>query len=754
MKLYVDLETLQLIEAPGFRSPVTSLRFKRGDAATLEVAFLSSSASVYSLIGDRATLAMQFGIKAAANYAGGYLVHATTWVMPADGAVAPVYVCAPSFNTTELNTALRIGASPELATLTAMAEITWVDAAGSPVSTRTFEVVIENDVNRGTEGTPQSNPTPEDWLSAHAPRIDTIRPLTPTELIFAKSNFGDEPVLDPVVLDPTPFTYTTAVWEKAFHGLFCGAASPSLTVRTSTGYAKAMRWDGTMGAKVPTSGGASGTNIVPSFGTAIASPYNGRLIKGFGLYPCDSSGNSCDGITYNGDITLLNISGLCGADVSNLTELTSLSLPSGTYGTLDLRKCTKLVTLLLESPALADLRLPATLPLLTTLTIKRFRGKRLDLRAFTAITYLDIEECPNLTEIDLSACTALTQINVVNCPKYIFTSPPRTSLTYLTLNNTGATGTLTFPGLTSIGTLSLQYQKLMTGVNLTGLTSANTVECLNNTAQTSLNMGALTTVQNLTLQSLAALTTLNISSLTSITQTFALQYCSSLASAPVLTGKTINSLSWASLMFSTVSFTGVTITGTIQFTNMTLSGTVALPSSGTYSVNFQTVGGFTALNFGTANVTNLTLYSCANLSSLTVPPGNYTCMINYCSALMSLTVGSQPSCTYFNLISCGALSTLNLTGIATAMYNFSVSYCLMLTTGLTIKTGTVMQYSYSYIDLRYNSLTTACINAIFTALGTTALSPTIQMDGNIGEPSSNAGIATVKGWIETPSGVA
>ena len=126
-------------------------------------------------------------------------------------------------------------------------------------------------------------------------------------------------------------------------------------------------------------------------------------------------------------------------------------------------------------------------------------------------------------------------------------------------------------------------------------------------------------------------------------------------------------------MFSTVSFTGVTITGTIQFTNMTLSGTVALPSSGTYSVNFQTVGGFTALNFGTANVTNLTLYSCVNLSSLTVPPGNYTCMINYCSALMSLTVGSQPSCTYFNLYWCGALSTLNLTGIATAMYNFSVS---------------------------------------------------------------------------------
>jgi hypothetical protein len=40
VKLHVDLETLQLIEGPGFRNPVTSLRFKRGDAALLEVSFL------------------------------------------------------------------------------------------------------------------------------------------------------------------------------------------------------------------------------------------------------------------------------------------------------------------------------------------------------------------------------------------------------------------------------------------------------------------------------------------------------------------------------------------------------------------------------------------------------------------------------------------------------------------------------------------------------------------------------------------
>ena len=42
VKLHVDLETLQLIQGPGQRSAVTSLRFKRGDAAKLQVVFLES----------------------------------------------------------------------------------------------------------------------------------------------------------------------------------------------------------------------------------------------------------------------------------------------------------------------------------------------------------------------------------------------------------------------------------------------------------------------------------------------------------------------------------------------------------------------------------------------------------------------------------------------------------------------------------------------------------------------------------------
>jgi hypothetical protein len=76
VKLHIDLETLQLIESPGFRNPVTSLRFKRGDAAQIEVMFLAGGTTPVT-IGDPAQLEIQFGIKPRQRYDIGYLVHAS-----------------------------------------------------------------------------------------------------------------------------------------------------------------------------------------------------------------------------------------------------------------------------------------------------------------------------------------------------------------------------------------------------------------------------------------------------------------------------------------------------------------------------------------------------------------------------------------------------------------------------------------------------------------------------------------------------
>ena len=179
MKLHVDLETLQLIEGPGFRNPVNVLRFKRGDGARLEVLFLRGGATPET-IGDPASLEMHFGIKPRNRFEVGYLVHTADWTMPTEQDDIPVYQCSPSFNTVELDAVLGVGspAGAELSEATLMGEITWRQGQGEPTSTRTFLVIVENDVNRGTEGIP----------------TDADPPYPAVANLVTKENIGDQAV--------------------------------------------------------------------------------------------------------------------------------------------------------------------------------------------------------------------------------------------------------------------------------------------------------------------------------------------------------------------------------------------------------------------------------------------------------------------------------------------------------------------------------------------------------------------------------
>lgn len=166
VKLHVDLETLQLIQGPGLRGAVNSLRFKRGDAARIQVVFLRNGVTP-AIIGDPDGLEIQFGIKPRNQYDRAYLAHTAEWSMPSDGDETPAYSCSISFNTEELNSALNIGSvsAEELSEITLMGEITWREGAGEPTSTRTFLVIVENDVNRGSEGVPSSANPP--YPAAH-----------------------------------------------------------------------------------------------------------------------------------------------------------------------------------------------------------------------------------------------------------------------------------------------------------------------------------------------------------------------------------------------------------------------------------------------------------------------------------------------------------------------------------------------------------------------------------------------------------
>jgi hypothetical protein len=157
VKLHVDLETLQLIQGPGQRSAVSSLRFKRGDSARLHVVFLENGVTPVT-IGDSGALEIQIGIKPRNQFDRSYLAHTADWSMPSEGDDTPAYGCSISFNTLQLNSALNVGSptAEEIPEVTLMGEITWREGVGEPTSTRTFLVVVENDVNRGDEGVPQS----------------------------------------------------------------------------------------------------------------------------------------------------------------------------------------------------------------------------------------------------------------------------------------------------------------------------------------------------------------------------------------------------------------------------------------------------------------------------------------------------------------------------------------------------------------------------------------------------------------------
>ena len=751
MKLYVDLETLQLIEAPGFRSPITSLRFKRGDASTLEVAFLTSAATVHSFIGDGETLAMEFGVKVNAAYASGYLVHETAWTMPDPEAAAPVYVCSPGFNTVELNDAFGVGDPTELASLTLMAEITWREGSGEPTSTRTFTIVVENDVNRGTEGTPESQPSPEAWLSARALRINAAQSLTHAQRNTAHANMRDDELL---TLELSPSASNGSVshqqWIRGFHGTFSTATSPTVSVKSSTGYARVMRWDGTLGAKAPTSGGNPANAISPSFGTAIATPYNVRLMKGFSVFACDSNGNLCSD-TVAGYLTSVTIANLSGVHCAALTELTTLSLEAGTYSKLDLTNCTKLVSLTINSPALRDLRLPAALSTLTALTLKKWSYDSFDLSFFPNLANLTVSDCAALTSVNVASCPSLASMSFTNCPHYVLSVPAgRTTMTNIVLDKTAVSGALTPAslGLTSIETLTVSNQAALTGVDLTGLTTVTNATFSTNPLQTSFDAGAAS-ITSLSLASLAELVTIDVSSATIDTLTL-----DSLAKliAVDLSGMTLSAVNiWTMALLTTLTFTGTTVVQAVNVSSCpALTGALALPQSGNYSVNFVSVP-ISSFSMGSNQPPYLTV-SGTYIISLTLPSNVQSLMVKFNSFLSTLSVGSQSNLLYMEIVNNNSLVSLDLTGIPIS-FPGNVYLCdNAMLAALTLRAGFIVANSTATLDISGNSLNQGALEAIFGTIGNVSSYTGVVIDttGNPGAETADQSDALANGWAVLP----
>lgn len=251
MKLYVDLANFQLIEGPGFRNPITELRFKRGDAARLDVVFLDNGITP-TTIGDPESLEIHFGAKLMGQYGADYIVHTDDWTMPASGAAYPVYSCSPSFNNVELDAALFVGVA-DLAQIILMGEISFREAGGPPTSTGTVTIIVANDVNRGTEGTPLALPTPEAWLAERAmhrfgvPMVSVGSNVLRMD-IYAWADLGTHPARDmmlPAWISGSVGLYASAGrWVYYNGGQYLGFANGSASeLPTVSPIASSLLWD-------------------------------------------------------------------------------------------------------------------------------------------------------------------------------------------------------------------------------------------------------------------------------------------------------------------------------------------------------------------------------------------------------------------------------------------------------------------------------------------------------------------------------
>jgi hypothetical protein len=187
VRCYIDLDTQGLVSGLGTRTPITSLPFKRGDSSRIELLFFRGITQTELAAGATAV----FGLKEKGKYDGEYVVLAGEWAKEGEGATA-LYVFTPNFNTVALNTLLASGDlddENDVASIELMGEIEW-QIDGQIYSTQTFAAIVANDVNKGNEGTPQTNPTPDNWLDARAVRYDKAQALTESQGAQAAANIG------------------------------------------------------------------------------------------------------------------------------------------------------------------------------------------------------------------------------------------------------------------------------------------------------------------------------------------------------------------------------------------------------------------------------------------------------------------------------------------------------------------------------------------------------------------------------------
>ena len=199
---------------------------------------------------------------------------------------------------------------------------------------------------------------------------------------------------------------TETEWGKGVKAVSVRDYSPSLLVKSSTGYAKLLGWDGEFGAVTGSGNAASLMNPPPA--SALAFPYNSTIPKILIAFPCTVAG------VISGSITDVSADdkGLTALDVSGCVELNSLVCSNNSLGFLDVSNCPLLTLLDCTANSIVSLGLSGCSGL-TGVSCGYNAITSLYLNDCTALSYLYCWDNA-LTSLYVSGCALLTNLYCEN----------------------------------------------------------------------------------------------------------------------------------------------------------------------------------------------------------------------------------------------------------------------------------------------------------------------------------------------------
>jgi DNA repair protein RadC len=242
------------------------------------------------------------------------------------------------------------------------------------------------------------------------------------------------------------------------------AISATFTVKTSTGYARLINADGSLGSQVGT--GVAGNNIT------LTIPASG-LHRALGVLSVASAGS-----TQSGSITSITLNNhrLTTFSGTGLSSLTTLTLSNNQLTTFSGTGLSSLTTLDLSSNQLTTFS-GTGMPSLTTLTLNYNQLTTFSGTGMSSLTTLYLNN-NQFTTFSGTGLSSLTTLNLSNNLLTTFSGTGLSSLTNLSLSSNQLT-TFSGTGLSSLMALYLNYNQLTT-FSGTGLSSLTTLSIDNN----------------------------------------------------------------------------------------------------------------------------------------------------------------------------------------------------------------------------------------------------------------------------------